>query len=100
MIKILSLSFALLSSILIHAQDPDIEYRYEFSMTGITDYGPAKMQMENIRDLMGIQVIKFIDTSNRFIVLTHLEFDPAELLMKLESNGIDVDGEIYKIIIG
>ncbi len=100
MLKTLSLTIALFTGMLIYAQDLNYNFQYEFALTGITESGPAKMEIEAIRDLMGVRVVKFNDFSNIFIVLTHLEFDPAELLMKLESNGLDIDGEIVKIDIG
>lgn len=100
MLKILSLTVALFVCSLIYAQESTYQYQYEFSIVGITENGSAKMEIKTIRDLMGVQVVKFEDLTDRFIVLTHHEFDLAELLFKLESNGVDIDGEIVKVDLG
>ncbi|MFT5822001.1 MAG: hypothetical protein ACI8ZM_003257 [Crocinitomix sp.] len=100
MLKVLLINALLFIGSFSFAQESTYDYQYEFSITGITENGPAKMEMEAVRDLMGVRVIKFDDSLDLFIVLTHLEFNPEELLVKFITNGVEIDGEIIKIDLG
>ncbi|NOQ74759.1 MAG: hypothetical protein GQ574_22285 [Crocinitomix sp.] len=100
MLKIILINFALFLGTLSYAQEPSFDFQYKFSITGITENGAAKMQIDLIRKLMGVKAVKFDDSLDRFIVFTHLEFDPAELLLKLVANGVAIEGEIVKIDLG
>lgn len=80
------------------SQDSNYAFQYQFKITGIEEYGEAKLKIEDVRDLMGVKVVKFDDITNRYIVLTHLDFDIIELIEKFGANGIDIDGEIVKTI--
>jgi hypothetical protein len=82
------------------AQESTYQYQYQFSITGISESGPAKGQIEIIRDLMGVKVVKFDDSTDLFVVLTHLDFNPEEMVEKFGLNGVYIAGEIIKIELG
>lgn len=86
----------LLTSVFGYTQD----FKYEFSVTGITEYGPAKLTINDIRDIIGVRIVKFNDATDRFTILTDYDFDLEEMMTKLESNGVDIAGEISKINLG
>ena len=73
------------------------QYEYVFIVDQITDYGPAKMVIKEIRNVMGVKIVKFLDDNDQFVVSTHLDFDPIELVDKFEQNGVNIVGVIKKI---
>jgi hypothetical protein len=72
------------------------QYSYELQLESITNPGEAKASIGEMRDVLGVRVIKFIDTADQFQILTDLDFDVDEMKAKLLSNGITVLGEITK----
>lgn len=73
------------------------EYSYSFQVTDVSNPGEAKEYASQIRDILGIQQIKFDDAVDRYTILTHLDFDVEEMKGKLEENGVMVYGSISKI---
>lgn len=73
------------------------QYKYEFKVDGVTDPGTAKGTIAQIRDLMGVRVVTFDDSEDRFIVLTDHDMNPSEMIEKFEGNGVVIVGDINKI---
>lgn len=72
-------------------------YSYSFQVDGVSNPGEAKQYASQIRDILGVQQIKFDDAVDRYTILTHLDFDVTEISLKLQNNGVVVYGSISKI---
>lgn len=91
--RILFFGLLLIFSGLVSAQ----EYRYDFKIEDVSEPGTAKSSIESLRDLLGVTIIKFDDEIDQFSIFTHLDFDVEETILKLEINGITINGTIVKI---
>jgi hypothetical protein len=73
------------------------EYSYTFSLTEVSNPGDAKESIDKMRDVLGVNLIKFDDETDRFEIITRFDFLLEEMRTKLETNGVLVSSEISKI---
>lgn len=73
-------------------------FKYEFKLVGVNDYGNAKGVIIELRDELGVKIITFEDTIDRFQILTHLDYPIAEMIGDFEYMGYELDGELIKTI--
>lgn len=73
------------------------QFSYTFQLVDISEPGEAKLTIDEIRELLGVTVIKFNDDSDRFEILTHLDYDLPELTSDLAYIGLVLVGEITKV---
>lgn len=91
--KTILLSFFLFVAILPFAQ----EFRYDFKVEGISEPASAKLTIANLRDILGVMLVRFDDDVDLFIILTQLDFEVDEMITKLGINGVVVAGLITKV---
>lgn len=76
------------------------EFKYSFKIVDATTNETGKHTINLLRDVMGVQVIRFYDNTDLFVVETHLDFNVEELVYKLALNDILVNGSILKENLG
>ncbi len=75
-----------------HAQ----KFSYTFKVTDVTNPAVAKQTINQLRDLMGVQLVRFDDSTDLFTVETPHDFVLPELIEKLGLNAVEVNGTIVK----
>lgn len=73
------------------------DFRYEFTISGVTEPAEAKYKINEIRELLGVSIMRFNDEIDQFVIETHLDYDVVELTADLSEIGIVLIGEIHKI---
>lgn len=72
------------------------DFKYEFSLDGVTDPVQAKSKIVTVRKITGAKTAKFNDDTDVFILETHLNMNVNSLKAKFESYELDVQGVIQK----
>lgn len=75
------------------------QFKYEFQLESISDSGDAKHVIADIRELLGVVIVKFHDEVDEFEILTHLNWEVEEMKYDLESIGYELSDVIVKTII-
>ena len=72
------------------------KFTYNFKIESVTDPGNAKYAIEEIRDLLGVRIVRFMDETDEFEILTHLEWEVDEMAYDFSTIGFVLIGIITK----
>lgn len=75
------------------------DYRYSFKIVDATTNQQGKETIAQLRDLMGVTIVHFYESSELFVVETHHDFIEEELIYKLALNDVLINGDVLKEIL-
>ncbi|NOQ74761.1 MAG: hypothetical protein GQ574_22295 [Crocinitomix sp.] len=99
MLKIIFFSVVLFIGSFSFAQDSSHDFNYVFKFEGITEPSDAKHTIFEIRELLGVKVVRFNNETDEFTILTHLDWSIEEMGYDFGTIGLVLVGDLVKIII-